>query len=147
MRTQRNSETSDERIDTSECSQNRRTNPPPVTPPNHLYFTTTYTKLSPFVIDRSSVQVPSSAPVNFFCFHQLPSVTGGLRFSLWGLSSPPITRSSYPESCSIQDVDRSALSSSSLMSHRICHSKNVSESLLLYMLKTRGALRKAVRDS
>jgi hypothetical protein len=43
--------------------------PTPRTPKNaperpgiHLYFTTTYTKLSHFVIDRSSVQVRSSAP-------------------------------------------------------------------------------------
>ena len=34
----------------------------PLSPCIHLYFTTTYTKLGRFVIDRSSVQVRSSAP-------------------------------------------------------------------------------------
>src|SRR6516162_687656 len=58
-----------ERIHTSKCCTNCCTKPyqnaqkRPGIRRNHLYFTTTYTKLSHFVIDRSSVQVRSSAPV------------------------------------------------------------------------------------
>ena len=48
----------------TKCCTNRHRNAPerPLIPCIHLYFTTTYTKLGRFVIDRSSVQVRSSAP-------------------------------------------------------------------------------------
>jgi hypothetical protein len=53
----------------------------PGKPWNHLYFTITYTKLSPFVIDRSSVQVRSSAR-GFF--NNLPTISS--RFARPGIT-------------------------------------------------------------
>src|ERR1019366_2188818 len=49
------------------AAQTHHNNPQkrPGTPRIHLYLTTTYAKLGLFVIDRSSVQVRSSAPVNY----------------------------------------------------------------------------------
>ena len=111
-----------QRIDTSKCCTDCCTNHPenapkrPGTLRNHLYFTITYTKLDRFVIDRSSVQVRSSAPLTSF-FSPTALRDWWALFFIVGdfvgiLTSPSdFARQSHPESRSIQDVDRSALSS------------------------------------